>query len=154
MERIYLPVEIKRFVRERAQNLCEYCRCPAAFSPDPFVIEHIIPLARKGKNKKKNLALACHGCNSCKHVAVTAYDSYSRKRVRLFHPRQHRWHEHFTWSEDYSLIIGLTPIGRATVTRMQLNREGAVNLRRALHNLGLHPQSQSDVTALSSKDAL
>ncbi len=138
MERIYFSVEIKRLVRERAQHACEYCRCLAAFSPDPFVIEHIIPLSRKGTNKPNNLAFACYGCNNFKLIAVSAYDPVSRKRVRLFHPRRDGWGDHFTWAdEDHSVIIGLTPIGRATVNRLKLNREGAVNLRRALRQLGL-----------------
>ncbi len=46
---------------------------------------------------------------------------------------------HFAWSADFSLIIGLTPTGRATVEALQLNREGVVNLRRALYALGEHP---------------
>ncbi|WNZ24154.1 mitochondrial large ribosomal subunit protein uL30m [Leptolyngbya sp. NK1-12] len=35
------------------------------------------------------------------------------------------WSEHFAWSEDTTLIIGLTPIGRATVQTLRLNRAGA-----------------------------
>lgn len=138
MERIYFSVEIKRLVRERAQHVCEYCRCLAAFSPDPFVIEHIIPLSRKGTNETSNLAFACSGCNNFKLTAVTAYDSVSRKRVRLFNPRRDDWSEHFAWADEkHSVILGLTPIGRATVNRLKLNREGAVNLRCALRQLGL-----------------
>lgn len=138
MGRIYFSVEIKRLVRERAQHVCEYCRCLAAFSPDPFVIEHIIPLSRKGTNETGNLAFACSGCNNFKLTAVTAYDSVSRKRVRLFNPRRDDWSEHFAWAdENHSIIVGVTPIGRATVNRLKLNREGVVNLRSALHQLGL-----------------
>jgi hypothetical protein len=51
MERIYFSVKIKKLVRERAQHTCEYCRCLAAFSPDPFVIEHSfsLPLAARAQ---------------------------------------------------------------------------------------------------------
>jgi hypothetical protein len=36
-------------------------------------------------------------------------------------------------------MLGLTPAGRATVNRLQLNREGVVNLRRVLHLIQQHP---------------
>gem|GEM_PF-4995517 len=39
----------------------------------------------------------------------------------------------------YSLIIGITPIGRATVEELQLNRNGVVNLRKVLYQMGEHP---------------
>ncbi|MEK7830771.1 MAG: hypothetical protein AAB401_06785 [Acidobacteriota bacterium] len=69
---------------------------------------------------------------------MTAYDSVSRKRVRLFHPRRDDWSEHFAWAdENHSVVVGVTAIGRATVNRLKLNSEGAVNLRSALRQLGL-----------------
>lgn len=42
----------------------------------------------------------------------------------------------------YKLIIGTTPIGRATVETLQLNREGCINLRKALFAFGKHPPSE------------
>jgi hypothetical protein len=33
-----------------------------------------------------------------------------------------RWDEHFAWANDYLRIDGLTPVGRATVARLKLNR--------------------------------
>lgn len=45
------------------------------------------------------------------------------------------------WSDDETLIIGLTPIGRATIVKLELNREGVVNLRELLHAIGKHPVS-------------
>ncbi len=41
--------------------------------------------------------------------------------------------------EYFTEIIGISPSGRATVNRLQLNREGLVNLRRVLVDAGLHP---------------
>ena len=57
----------------------------------------------------------------------------------LYHPRTHVWLEHFAWSDDFTLLVGLTPTDRASVEVLQLNREGMVNLRRALHTLAEHP---------------
>ncbi len=41
--------------------------------------------------------------------------------------------------EKYTTIIGLTPIGRATVVTLQLNRSALINLRRVLYAVGEHP---------------
>jgi len=57
----------------------------------------------------------------------------------LFHPREQSWDEHFAWNEDFTLILGLTPTGRATIEALHLNRSGLVNLRRVLYAIGEHP---------------
>jgi hypothetical protein len=36
-------------------------------------------------------------------------------------------------------MIGKTPVGRATIVRLQLNRFGLVNYRRVLAAVGEHP---------------
>ena len=59
--------------------------------------------------------------------------------VPLYHPRQQRWRDHFTWSDNFTEIIGLTPTGRATVAALQLNRTGLVQLRRVLYLVEEHP---------------
>ena len=64
--------------------------------------------------------------------------------VPLFHPRQQRWSQHFLWSQDTTGVVGRTPIGRATVERLRLNREGVVNLRRVLATIGQHPPQIRD----------
>ncbi len=135
----------RAMVTSRAQGCCEYCISQARFSPDPFSIEHIIPRSQGGSNDLTNLALACQGCNNRKYTHVDAVDPVTGEKVPLFHPRQHQWVEHFAWNADFSLLLGLTPIGRATVERLGLNRDGVVNLRRVLHLVGEHPPSM-DVT--------
>lgn len=90
----------------------------------------------------ENLALACQGCNNHKYVKTEGKDSVSLQVVPLFHPRQQRWRDHFTWNDDYTLIIGLTPTGRATVNTLRLNRETLVNLRRVLYMMGEHPPQE------------
>lgn len=129
----------KAEVARRAYGCCEYCKCQAAFSPDTFSIEHILPLARSGSQTLENLALACQGCNNRKFISVEALDPVNGERVALFHPRLQRWDDHFMWSADATQIIGLTPTGRATCEKLQLNRAGVVNLRRVLTDAGWHP---------------
>ena len=59
--------------------------------------------------------------------------------VDLFHPRQQRWQDHFTWNDRFELVIGVTATGRATVDTLNLNRPELVNLRRLLYVSGEHP---------------
>ena len=47
--------------------------------------------------------------------------------------------EHFIWSADGLSIVGLTPIGRATVTALVLNRERVLNIRAADKAIKRHP---------------
>lgn len=129
----------RRTVAERARECCEYCQSQLLFSGDPFVVEHIYPQSRGGTSALDNLALACQGCNGFKYDKVAAEDPTTGEVVPLFHPRKDQWNENFVWSEDFALIIGLTPAGRATVETLQLNREGVVNLRKVLFVMGEHP---------------
>ncbi len=126
-------------VFERAKGCCEYCLSQEQYSPDSFAVEHIIPLSKGGANSLENLAFACQGCNNRKYTNTEAIDPVTQAIVPLFHPRRNRWSDHFAWSDDATLILGLTPIGRATVEKLQLNRAGLVNLRRILVEAGEHP---------------
>lgn len=129
----------KETVSKRARGCCEYCKCRAQYSPDPFSIEHIIPLVRGGSHDLSNLALSCQGCNNRKFTSVEGEDPVNGESVSLFHPRRDRWGDHFVWNADFTLMVGVTPTGRATIEKLQLNRIGIVNLRRILLNAGLHP---------------
>jgi len=61
-----------------------------------------------------------------------AHDPETNKPVPLYHPRRDRWSDHFKWSEDGLTVLPLTATGRATTARLQLNRLGVINIRRAL----------------------
>ena len=130
---------LRELVARRAGWRCEYCRSPAAFAHQRFSLEHIRPRSRRGKRTANNLALSCQGCNNHKYNRTKVHDPVSRANVPLFHPRRHRWTDHFAWSDDATRILGLTRIGRATVEALQLNREALVNLRRVLVEAGEHP---------------
>jgi hypothetical protein len=102
-------------------------------------IEHIVPSSRGGRTKAENLALACHGCNNYKQSRIEGIDPVSEESVVLYHLRLMNWYEHFAWSADATLAIGLTATGRVTVILLKLNREGVVNLRQVLKMAGQHP---------------
>jgi hypothetical protein len=134
-----LTASQRTHVVERAKGCCEYCQSQERYSPDPFSVEHIIPLSKGGSNDLDNLGYACQGCNNRKYTSTEAFDPISQTNVPLFHPRKHLWNEHFAWSNEADLVLGLTPIGRAAVEKLQLNRPGLVNLRRILFEAGEHP---------------
>ena len=54
--------------------------------------------------------------------------------VPLFHPRTDHWDDHFA-ATDYR-IIGLTPVGRATVRLLRMNAADRVQLRAKLFESG------------------
>ncbi|MFP4009276.1 MAG: HNH endonuclease [Spirulinaceae cyanobacterium] len=133
---------LKQTVRERAQGCCEYCWSQEKFATQSFSIEHIYPLSKGGQTSLENLALACQGCNNYKYNKTQGKDPVNQELVSLYHPRQQQWQEHFAWNEDYTLIVGLSPTGRTTVTELRLNRAGLVNLRQILYTMGEHPPNR------------
>jgi hypothetical protein len=133
---------LKRLVAERARDCCEYCRSQARFATEAFSVEHIQPEAFGGETVENNLALACQGCNNSKFTKTAALDPVSGQTVPLFNPRTDKWSEHFVWNDDFTLIIGLTPTGRATVETLNMNRHSLVNLRRILFVAGKHPVAE------------
>lgn len=134
-----VTAEQRKIIAEQADNSCEYCRSQEKFATQSFSAEHIIPRSKGGETVPDNLASACQGCNAHKYNKTEEYDSVTGKVAALFHPRRHMWREHFKWSADFSLIIGMTPTGRVTVETLKLNREGVVNLRKILFAIGEHP---------------
>lgn len=131
--------EQKSIVAQRAGYCCEYCLSQMRYAPDPFAVDHIVPSALGGANDLSNLAYACLGWNGRKFTATTANDPVTGEIAPLYNPRIHQWLDHFGWSTDFTLMIGLTPAGRATIERLQLNRPGVVNLRRMLYQVDQHP---------------
>ncbi|HXE53831.1 MAG TPA: HNH endonuclease signature motif containing protein [Tepidisphaeraceae bacterium] len=129
-------------VARRANGLCEYCKCPQGFCPDAFSIDHIQPRSRRGSDALANLAFVCQGCNNSKYNRTSARDPATGASTRFFNPRVDRWSEHFKWDESFAQIVGTTAIGRATIDLLKLNRPQVQNLRKLLHDAGLHPPAQ------------
>ena len=102
-------------------------------------VDHIQPTARGGANTEDNLCLACDLCNQYKWARTAGTDPETGARVALFNPRQDKWFEHFTWSDDGAQIIGLTARGRATAQALKLNNSLAVTVRRNWVKAGWHP---------------
>ena len=107
-----------------------------------LTVDHIIPQAVGGETTLENLCLACWDCNLAKSDRITAVDSQTDDRVRLFHPIHQKWEEHFRWSENGHLIVGLTSIGRATINALKLNRPQLIESRRYWGEAGWHPPAE------------
>jgi hypothetical protein len=134
--------QLRARVAARAGDRCEYCLSPARYATQRLSVEHASPRGKGGTNVFENLALSCQGCNYHKYNHVEAPDPVSGELVPLYNPRQHRWADHFVWSADTFLMVGISPIGRATVDALFLNRPGVVNLRRLLVAFNEHPPEE------------
>ena len=105
---------LRQTVRERAGYRCEYCCLPQDAEPFfAYHVEHIVARQHGGGDDSGNLALACYHCNAHKGPNLSGLDPESGALVRLFHPRQDQWDEHF--ERNGVLFVGRTAVGRATV---------------------------------------
>ena len=132
-----MDASLRRLVWERARACCEYCRIGQQFEKLPFEIDHIISQKHEGPSVAGNTALSCFYCNSYKGTDIAARDRVTRKLTPLFNPRRHKWSRHFRW--EGGSLIGLTPIGRVTITLLKMNDPVRVELREGLIEEGLFP---------------
>ena len=115
-------------VQERAGHRCEYCQLDQEDSPLAVMhVEHIIPRIHGGTDDLDNLALACVDCNLHKGPNLVGIDPETERVTDLFHPRRHRWEDHFEWRGIY--LVGKTAIGRTTVRVLNMNSEDQLALR-------------------------
>lgn len=135
MSRTHIPAELRRSVRLRARDCCEYCLIPESMTLAVHEIDHIIAEKHGGPTDADNLALACALCNGFKGSDLASIDAETGAIVPLINPRRDRWTEHF------HLVAGriepLTPSGRATVRLLQLNHPDRVEERELLLSAGI-----------------
>jgi hypothetical protein len=130
----------RAILEARAGYRCEYCRLPLRGQVAAFPVDHIIPRMRDGPSNMDNLAVACPRCNSGKWAHTHGIDPVSGESVGLFHPRRDRWEDHFRWSATEPAILeGISPSGRATIARLQMNHARLVETRRLLAAIGAFP---------------
>lgn len=143
--RAYIPVPLRRQIREIDQGRCAYCHTPEELAVTTFEVDHIVPTSLGGTTTLENLCLSCPACNRHKSVRQFLPDPETDNPSPLFHPRQQDWKTHFSWNKEATRIIGLTPTGRATVKALQMNRPRMVRLRRLWLQIEQHPhQAETD----------
>jgi hypothetical protein len=135
MSPAYVPAALRRLVYERAGGCCEYCLIPEAVVFATHEIDHIIAQKHGGVTEADNLALACALCNKYKGSDLASLDPETGRLVPLFHPRQHRWADHFQVRS--AQFVPLTPTGRVTVRMLQLNHADRVEERALLIAAGI-----------------
>jgi HNH endonuclease len=135
MSQTYVPAALRRLVRERSGDRCEYCLIPETVTFAPHWIDHIVAEKHGGKTQSDNLANSCVLCNQRKGSDLTSIDPESGAIVELFHPRKDRWADHFRLAAGR--IEALTPAGRVTQRLLQFNQPDRVEERELLVVLGL-----------------
>jgi len=130
-----IAASLRRLVEERAHGCCEYCWTPAQVSLTPHEVDHIVAQKHGGLTQADNLALSCSLCNKHKGTDLTTLEPGTGEIVALYHPRRDHWADHFRLNG--AEIEPLTPIGRATVRLLQLNRPERITERDILISAGL-----------------
>jgi hypothetical protein len=98
------------------------------------VLDHIIARQHGGKTAIENLALCCGRCNSHKGPNIAGVDPVTGQVSPLFNPRGDRWFEHFRY--EAAVLVGLSPIGRATIFVLAINDPLRILARKALIDAG------------------
>ena len=128
-----------RQVAWRARHRCEYCHAPELVFNLSFEVEHIVPLSRNGADAESNMALACRSCNVHKGANLDFADPETGKLARLFNPRRDKWDQHFDVDIATGVIVGLTPVVRATLVCLHMNSDSAQWARQQWIRLGVFP---------------
>jgi 5-methylcytosine-specific restriction endonuclease McrA len=129
-----MDAALRRLVRQRAGDCCEYCRLPQFALPASLQIEHIVARQHRGSDDPDNLALSCPYCNRFKGPNLSTIDQETGELVPLFHPRRDAWEDHFVFVGI--AIQGLTATGRATVLLLEMNDDDRLEIRSALFDSG------------------
>lgn len=133
----HIPLLLRKLVVRRAHNRCEYCRLSQKGQEATFHVDHIIPIASGGETVAANLALACVSCSLRKGAREFAISAETKEEIRIFHPRQDVWGDHFEWRGVR--IIGITEKGSVTVELLNLNRRLILAIREEEVLLGRLP---------------
>lgn len=138
----YLLSDLQKRLEEADDHRCAYCRTLAVNTGQPMTVDHIFPKSQGGVTTYENLCFACRRCNEFKGRQTIAEDPLSGEIVPLFHPRRDTWNEHFMWDETGVFLIGLTPIGRATIIALNMNNPVIVAVRWRWVSVGWHPPDE------------
>jgi hypothetical protein len=147
MAQKYVAVALRRLVRERAGERCEYCLIPESLTLATHWVDHIVAEKHGGQTEEGNLALSCVLCNQHKGSDLTSIDPQTGEITPLFHPRRDRWLDHFRLVEGR--LEALTATGRVTIRLLQLNHLDRMEERQLMLRLGLLLPSGIDASGTS-----
>lgn len=132
-----IPSSVRKFVAERADFRCEYCRVAEADSNYAYHIEHIISRQHGGSDHPDNLAYACSICNWKKGSNIATILEKGGSFIPLFNPRTNNWFDHF--AVENGVFAAKTLIGAATIKLLELNFLDKIIERRELARAGRYP---------------
>jgi len=132
-----ISAALRREVRERARERCEYCLLAESQAFFPHEPDHLIATKHGGETISANLVLACFDCNRFKGPNIASLDPVTGELVSLFNPRTQRWSEHFKLNGG--TIVPLTPVGPVTEKMLRLNLSVRAAARERWFALGLYP---------------
>ncbi len=128
----YIPQALRRAVRERAANRCEYCGIHEDDTEFGCEVDHIISEKHMGRTELDNLAFSCFFCNRNKGSDIgSVRSSEDSEIIRFFNPRADVWSEHFAFDARRH-IVPATDIGRVTARIFGFNAENRLLERQAL----------------------
>ncbi len=137
-----VPAALERLVVERANGHCEYCGLAQEGQEATFHIDHVVPSAARGKTEAHNLALAGVSCSLRKGCRQRAVDPVTGTEVPLFNPRADQWQDHFYW--EGIRVTGQSPVGRATIEALKMNRTAILAIRSEEGLRGRHPPTKAN----------
>jgi len=130
----YIPAALRRQVRERANDRCEYCLIPESIGFVAHCIDHVIAEKHGGQTDADNLANSCILCNQHKGSDLSSLDPETGEVALLFNPRREKWSEHFRLNG--AIIEPLSPSGRVTIRLLRLNTADRVRERERMLEVG------------------
>ncbi|GAB4458321.1 MAG: HNH endonuclease signature motif containing protein [Armatimonadaceae bacterium] len=136
MSTTYIPAELRRLVKYRAKDCCEYCRIPEDATVNGCEVDHIIAEKHNEQTSEENLAYACFFCNRNKGSDLGSYKPNTQDFVRFFNPRIDSWAEHFVIDPtDHATILSLTEIGEVTARIFGFNDPNRIQERQLQYKL-------------------
>jgi len=137
MSKTYISASLRRTVSDRARTCCEYCLIPQSLALASHQVDHVIAEKHGGETIEENLALSCSLCNQAKGSDIASIDPKTGDTVRLYHPRQDNWIEHFDLKVESGVIEPLTAIGRVTAYLLRINQIASPPVRQILTQTGI-----------------
>jgi 5-methylcytosine-specific restriction endonuclease McrA len=127
----YISAALRRQVRDRARDCCEYCGIHEDHTQFGCEVDHILSEKHGGLTTSQNLALACFYCNRNKGSDIGSIrDSDDATLVRFYNPRTDLWEAHFAL-DAAGRILSKTDIGQVTVRIFGFNAEYRILERQA-----------------------
>lgn len=137
----YIPAGLRLAVRQRARNVCEYCRVAEADRLIAYHVDHVASEKHGGATITENLALSCRFCNLNKGSDVASFlpPLEAQNVARFYNPRTDIWGEHFAVAPDGATIRASTDIGIATERILRFNDTERTAERFVLAFAGRYP---------------